>query len=481
MHEITYRSKRFYEEIADHADRPTSAKATAGKHVHLILIATKPDIVKQTPLYLELKRREQLVVLGHTGQHFSENLSGGMLREFQVEPDFNLNVRGEMHEVVSQIIGRLGYVIGEIKKRGKIVIPYVHGDTTTAMAASNAGYCHGFASVHVEAGLRTLTPDYDRSPLPIGRLSTRLGEGRSRSRTVNSQLPASASFDFQGWRQFLMHKGNWKRGSLEPYPEQFNTRCSEAGSGVHFAPVELNREFMLSEGFPEDRIFVTGNSVVDATKDALERAEKAERAGTSTVFEKYPLLADGDFVRFCIHRRENCVSELRFKAIYGAMKQLIERGKKVLLINMIQTKAAFERFGFQEEVQTLAKKHKNFILSEVWPEYTDVIAAMRKAAVCATDSGSMQEEMNILGVPCVTLRFGSDRSESILEGSNVLAPPVNSDIIVSMIEGAWNHEEMREVKNIYGEDVSRKSVDAVLGVLEKGEEVFRTEEGRLGL
>ena len=123
MHEITYRSRRFYEEIADHADRP----------VHLILIATKPDIIKQVPLYLELKRRKQLVVLGHTGQHYDENLSGGMLREFQVEPDFNLNVRGQMHEVVSQIIGRLGHVIGELKKRGKTVIPYVHGDTTTAM------------------------------------------------------------------------------------------------------------------------------------------------------------------------------------------------------------------------------------------------------------------------------------------------------------------------------------------------------------
>ena len=63
-----------------------------------------------------------------------------MLKEFGVEPDFNLNVRGSMHEVVSQIIGRLGHVINELKERGKTVIPYVHGDTTTCMAASNAGY-----------------------------------------------------------------------------------------------------------------------------------------------------------------------------------------------------------------------------------------------------------------------------------------------------------------------------------------------------
>jgi UDP-N-acetylglucosamine 2-epimerase (non-hydrolysing) len=163
------------------------------------------------------------------------------------------------------------------------------------------------------------------------------------------------------------------------------------------------------------------------------------------------------------------------------MKMLIEKGRKVLLISMIQTEKAFERFGLRDEVMSLAKKHPNFVLSPVWPEYRDVIAAMSRAAVCATDSGSMQEEMNILGVPCVTLRFGSDRSESILAGGNVLAPPVAADAIANIIEGAWNNNEMRNVKNIYGEGVSRKSIDAVLGILEQEKEIFRTEEGRLGV
>ena len=196
MTEITFRSPSFYDDVAGHPD----------KHVHLILIATKPDIIKQIPLYKELKNRGHLVLLGHTGQHYDENLSGGMLAEFGVEPDFNLNVRGSMHEVVSQIIGRLGSVIAELKKRGKVVIPYVHGDTTTAMAASNAGYCNGFASVHVEAGIRTLTPTFKNF----------------------SGLEHVEDFDVAVWRAFLMDIDNWERGSLEPYPEQFNTRCSEA-------------------------------------------------------------------------------------------------------------------------------------------------------------------------------------------------------------------------------------------------------------
>lgn len=440
MDGITYKSATFFDDLAGNPD----------KHVHLILIATKPDIIKQVPLYLELQKRGHLVVLGHTGQHYDENLSGGMLKEFGVEPDFNLNVRGAMHEVVSQIIGRLGYLIGELKEKGKIVIPYVHGDTTTAMAASNAGYCHGFSSVHVEAGIRTLTPRYRDSGL---------GDG---------------TFDVSAWHQFLQNPDNWERGSQEPYPEQFNTRCSEAGTGVHLAPAELDRIFLTDEGYADDRIFVVGNSVVDAVNDALSRA------GTSTVFDRYPALKEGNFVRFCIHRRENCVSEPRFMAIYKAMKSLIEDGRTVLLISLFQTEAAIDRFGLRKEVEKLAKDHANFIYSPVWAEYVDVIAAMSKAAVCATDSGSMQEEMNVLGVPCVTLRFGSDRSESAMIGGNIIAPPVDGDMIKQIIEYAWDNTDMRQAKKIYGQNVSARCIDAVEDVLKKGE-VFRTEEERLGL
>jgi len=372
-----------------------------------------------------------------------------MLKEFGVEPDFNLNVRGSMYEVVSQIIGRLGYVIGELIARGKTVVPYVHGDTTTAMAASNAGYCHRMAAVHVEAGIRTLTPDY-KSFGPL------------------------QGVDPAVWRAYLIDQNNWKRGSLEPYPEQFNTRCSEAATGVHLAPVELDREFMLSEGFPEDRIFVVGNSVVDATNEAMGRIEE------SKVFERHPALADGDFVRFCIHRGENCSSESRFRAIYDAMKSFIEEGRTVLLISLFKTEKALEDFGLKSEVEKLAKEHENFVYSPVWPEYGDVIAAMSKAAVCATDSGSMQEEMNVMGVPCVTLRFGSDRSESAMNGGNIIAPPTNADVIRSLVEYAWDNEEMRNAPKLYGENVSAKCIDVVEQVLAEGD-VFRSDSERLSL
>ena len=277
-----------------------------------------------------------------------------------------------------------------------------------------------------------------------------------------------------------MDKKNWKRGSQEPYPEQFCTRCSEAATGVHLAPVELDREFMLSEGFSDDRIFVVGNSVADATLEALGRAEGQKGRRADDVFGRYPILEKGNFVRFCIHRRENCSSETRFVPIFRAMQKLLEEGRTVLLISLFQTEAAIDRFGLRPELDAMVKRYKHFVYSPVWPLYTDVIAAMSRASVCATDSGSMQEEMNVLGVPCVTLRFGSDRSESAMAGGNIIAPPTDSDFIHKAITFAWDNNEMRSAPKLYGENVSAKCIDAVESVLKTGP-MFRSDEERLGM
>ncbi len=259
--------------------------------------------------------------------------------------------------------------------------------------------------VHVEAGLRTLTPKRDI-------LAQTLEE----------------DFDVQKYFSELWQKENWEKGSIEPYPEQYNTRTAEPATGVHLAGTELHREFMLSEGFRDERIFVVGNSVVDAM------AQVREQAKSSQIFEKYSQLKKG-FIRFCIHRRENCTDEKRFVTIFEAMEKLVESGETVLLISLNATETALDNFNLQDRLEAL-KKFENFIYSPVWPYYQDVIAAMEKCTVCATDSGSMQEEMNEMRVPCVTLRYGTDRPESVFAGGNVIAPPISSDSILKIILAA---------------------------------------------
>lgn len=443
------------EYFTEHALEKISA--AENKVIHIVLIATKPDIIKQAPIYKELARRGETVLLCHTGQHYDFRYSGGMEEEFGLTVDIHLKIDGSLHAKIAQMIERFGTVVEYLQGVGKTPIPYIHGDTSTSMAIGLGSYMHRVACVHVEAGIRTLTPKadiYDK---------------------FYSDFKAG-SFDWNEYYQAQQIRENFELGSMEPFPEQFNTRVSEPASGYHAAPVELDREFMLAEGFTPDTIEVVGNTVADATFQAIEDSEK------STIFEKYPQLENGEFVRFCIHRRENTQDETRFTVLIDAMEKLVRGGSSVLLISLFGTEEAIDKFGLRGRIEALVTEFpETFIYSDVWPYYRDVIAAMRKCAAIATDSGSMQEEMNILGVPCVTLRFGSDRGESVLAGGNIQAPPIDSDFVVEIIKGAMNNQQMAGVGNIYGTDVSKRLIDGVLSHVDENNGLFHTEETRLNM
>jgi UDP-N-acetylglucosamine 2-epimerase (non-hydrolysing) len=432
-------------------------KNSTSKIVHIVTIATKPDIVKQAPVYQELKRRGELVLLCHTGQHYDFRYSGGMEEEFGLEIDIHLSIDGNLHTKVAQMIERFGEVVAYLQAEGKTPIPYIHGDTSTSMAIGLGSIMHRVACVHVEAGIRTLTPKkelYERFYKDF----------------------KAGQFDWNEYYKAQQERANFELGSMEPFPEQINTRMSEPATGFHAAPVEIDREFLLSEGFSDDRIAVVGNTVADATVQAIADSDK------STIFETYPQLRSGEFIRVCIHRRENTQDKHRFTVLMESIEKLVTSGHSVLLISLFATEEAIDTFNFRDRVEKLAKDYPDtFIYSDVWPYYRDVIAAMRVCAAIATDSGSMQEEMNILGVPCVTLRFGSDRGESILAGGNIQAPPIDSDFIVEIVKGAVHNKDMAGVGNIYGERVSVKIVDEVLKRADEQTGLFQSEEQRLKL
>ncbi len=184
-------------------------QASPKRYAHIIMIATKPDIIKQAPLYLELKKRGELVVLVHTGQHYDYNLSQGVLDEFGMIVDMNLNIFGKLHQKYSLIIERLGNILLEISEEyKKIPVPYVHGDTLTATTADKAAFLNKFAVVHVEAGIRTFTPKAEF----FHTLFTEYEAGK---------------FNWEKYYKSLQDKDIYELGSIEPYPEQFDTRGVE--------------------------------------------------------------------------------------------------------------------------------------------------------------------------------------------------------------------------------------------------------------
>jgi len=421
---------------------------------HLLIIATKPDIIKQAPLYHALRDAEQSVFIIHTGQHYDFNLSGAMLEEFGLPVSANLGVEGSPQAKFGQIVARLGEMIAEMQQLGKTVIPWVHGDTMTASAAAIAGYLQQVAAVHVEAGLRTLTPK------------------KALYEELLQRFDDSPQAAVKWWRALHADTNNFERGSWEPWPEQCNTKIAEVNSGVHLAATEINRQLMLTEGIEDQRIFVVGNSVVDATAEAINDAKQSE------IFVKYPQLANG-FVRYCIHRQENCGNETRFRAIWQALRQTLAEGETVLLITLHQTKAALKNYELEDDFAQLRETYPDtFIASDVWPYYSDVIAAMSRAKLCVTDSGSMQEEMNEMQIPCVTLRFGSDRGESFFAGGNITAPPLDGALIAGIVREMLDNQPAK-IQKIYGTQVSQKCVKAVVGVLTNNQDLFLSEEERI--
>ncbi len=402
------------------------------REIHLVLIATKPDIIKQAPLIMKLREKKREVVIVHSGQHYDWNLSGGLEREFCIEPDLNLNIRGCLYE---QIIARLGYIFSELKKLNKKIIPYVYGDTTTAVAGGVASFANMIGTVHVEAGLRTMSP-------PPGII-----------------LNLKGRFDVREYFERLKIKSGWEKGSYEPYPEQFDTRAVAPSAGIHFAPNELNRLHLIKEGFDSGRIITVGNPV----SDALALIEG--RVNYESLVAQFPFILKDGLIRVCVHRRENVTSCHRFKAIMEAVFDLVREGRNVFLVSLKGTENALKVFRLDKKLQNLAKANKNFVYTPPVPYYRDVVGIMKRCSVIVTDSGSIQEEANILGIPGVILRFNTDRPEAVFKGSNILAPPINKRIIARIIrEVADNralNKRMRSAEKLYGNNVAEKMVSAV--------------------
>ncbi len=428
------------------------------RYAHIIMIATKPDIIKQAPLYLELKERWEFVVLVHTGQHYDYNLSKWVLTEFWMDVDVNLNIFWDIHKKYSLIVERLGDLLVKIyNDYKKIPVPYVHGDTMTATTADKAAFLNKFAVVHVEAWIRTFTPNKEF----YHKLFQDYEKGK---------------FNWEKYYRSLQDFEIYERGSIEPYPEQFDTRAIEGSTWFFAAPVKLYKKTLIDEGFPKENIKVVWNTVADAIKISMEKVPQ------SKAFEKFPNMKAKPFIFITIHRRENTLKKERFLAIYNAIKKLVQDWIYVCFLGLYASEFAIDNFWLRKDIEELKKKYsKNFAYWPALAHHAEVMDMISKAWAVVTDSWSMQEEANIVWVPCVTFRFGSDRIETVLDWTNIIAPPVNSRLMAEIVKWAIANKKMIKKTHLYWENVSKKIIDEVLKMLEKKWKLFLFDDERLDL
>jgi UDP-N-acetylglucosamine 2-epimerase len=411
-----------------------------------IVTATKPDFYKQWGLIPACEKLGMPFIVINTGQHHDDILGFG-LEEFRINEHiaFDLGITGDLLQKSYETIAKTGHIARQLKSRfpKTTFLPIVHGDTLAA-GIFPIGWMLGTAqkTAQNEAGLRSMAPEFDFS---------------SAENFVEKQF-----------------EGKWTLARQEPFPEQWDTFVAGAGSEVHFAPTELNKEHLLREGYPEDRIFTVGNGIVDTMKYTRKMKPR------TSVFEAYPKLEKYDsWIRVDVHRRTN-LCENRMKAVVNGIDALVKEGQPIVWIELPATKASLEKFGMRDNVINLSKTYDNFLFTPIWKEYSQVMEFLGsgRCAVELTDSGSMQEELNELRLPCLTVRYNTDRPETVNEArTNILVPPkegIFEDTVRFVMDRSQLLEEMSHGKRLYGENVGIKIVQKLKKLADAGFKPMRT-------
>lgn len=350
-----------------------------------IILGTRPEIIKMSPLIRECEKKNFDYFVLHTGQHYSYEMDKAFFDDLELpKPAYNLDAGSGSHaEQTGKIMEGIEKVL--IEEKPDVVL--VQGDTNTVLAGALAASKLHIKVGHVEAGLRS----YDRS-----------------------------------------------------MPEEINRVVADHISDYLFAPTELSRQNLLKEGIDESKIFVTGNTIVDAVLQNLEISN-----------QKVDVLNDlglksKEYFLLTSHRAENVDNREQLgKLLKGISTIQKEYSLPVVFPIHPRTEKRIKDFGLPlEGIRTI--KPAGFL------EFLQLEA---NARLVFTDSGGVQEETCILGTPCVTLRDNTERPETLEAGSNILAGVEPDRIIQSALK--MMHEK-RSWANPFGDG---RAAEKIIGTL----------------
>ena len=246
-------------------------------------------------------------------------------------------------------------------------------------------------------------------------------------------------------------------------PEEINRRVADICSVMYFIPTEESAINLLAEGFSRKNLLITGNTVVDACFRHLEIAKK--RGFEEESLKKLDIDNMDNILTLTMHRAENVDIKERVTSIIGALKELSDMN--IIFPIHPRTKHTLENFGLFDELNDLDHVH---IVKPIG--YLDFLLLTSKSTLILTDSGGLQEEAITLDVPALTLRYNTERPETVTAGGNILVGS-NKEAILENANKILNDEEfadkMKNAVNPYGQgDAAVRTVDAIEKYYDEG-------------
>lgn len=362
----------------------------------LSVFGTRPEAIKMAPLVKKMEhdnRFESIVCV--TAQH--REMLDSVLEIFDIKPQYDLDIMKHGQTIID-ISNKVLSGVDKVIKECEPDIVLVHGDTSTTLNSAMAAFYNKVDVGHVEAGLRS--------------------------------------------------------GDLySPFPEEVNRKLTGAIANIHFAPTKSNEANLIREGISQEKIYITGNTVIDALLSVIKEDYKFEEETLNTINFK-----NKKVILLTTHRRENWGEPM--ENIFKATVELVKNNEDVEVIFPMHKNPAIRELAHMYFDEYMEKIH---LIEPL--EYVEFANLMDKVYLIMTDSGGIQEEAPALGKPVVVLRTETERPEAVEAGTVIIAG-IDKDNIYNQTNKIINNEEvynqMSKATNPYG---NGKACELILDVL----------------
>lgn len=358
----------------------------------MTVFGTRPEAIKMAPLVLALQTDERFeAVTTVTAQH--REMLDQVLEIFKIVPDYDLNIMHKeqtLTEITANVLTKLDQVIKTVKPD----IILVHGDTTTTFAASVAAFYNQVAIGHVEAGLRT-------------------------------------------WNKY------------SPFPEEMNRQMTDDLADLYFAPTEESKANLLKENQAAAKIFVTGNTAIDALKQTVSSDYQHELLAKLNPGHKLILVT--------MHRRENQGQPMA--RVFRTLLEVVEQRPEVEVIYPVHLSPKVQKLAHE----ILGKHERIHLIAPL--DVVDFHNLAAKSYFIMTDSGGVQEEAPSLGKPVLVLRDTTERPEGVSAGTLKLVGTEPAKVKAAMLELLDDpnvYQQMAQAQNPYGDGQASQRILAAI-------------------